>query len=50
MNFAREDANDEQLFNRVLWATERGEAAVMPAPVHAAFVRSLPGADDDDDE
>jgi DNA-binding beta-propeller fold protein YncE len=50
MDFAREDANDEQLFNRVLWAAERGERSPMPAPVHAAFVRPLPGGGDDDDD
>ena len=49
MDFTREDAVDDQLGNRVLWATERGEQSVMPAPVHAAFVRSLPGGDDDDE-
>jgi DNA-binding beta-propeller fold protein YncE len=48
MDFTREDANDDQLFNRVLWATERGEHSVMPAPVRAAFVRSMPGGDGDD--
>jgi DNA-binding beta-propeller fold protein YncE len=46
MNFAREDANDDQLFNRVLWLSLRGDGAV-PAPVHAAFVWPLPGGDDD---
>ena len=50
MNFAREDANDEQLFNHVLWAALRGDDSVMPAPVHAGFVRSIPGGDDDDDD
>jgi DNA-binding beta-propeller fold protein YncE len=49
MTFAREDANDDHLFNRVLWAALRGGGSVMPAPVHAAFVRPLPGGDDDDD-
>ncbi len=49
MDFSREDAIDDQLANRVLWAAERGERSVMPAPVHAAFVRSLPGGDGDDD-
>jgi DNA-binding beta-propeller fold protein YncE len=48
MDYSHEDANDDQLANRLLWATERGEQSVMPAPVHAAFVRSLPGGDDDD--
>jgi len=49
-NFSREDAIDDQKFNRVIWAAVRGEASVMPAPVHAAFVRPLPAADDDDDD
>jgi YVTN family beta-propeller protein len=46
MNFTRADANDDQLFNRVLWAAVRGEGSAVPAPVHAAFVRPMP--DDDD--
>ncbi len=49
MDFSREDAIDDALANRVLWAAERGEKSVLPAPVHAAFVRSLPGGDGDDD-
>ena len=38
---AKEDAIDDQTFNRVIWAAMRGENSVMPAPVHAAFVRSI---------
>jgi DNA-binding beta-propeller fold protein YncE/phospholipase C len=49
-NFSHEDAIDDQAFNHVIWAAVRGEQSVMPAPVHAAFVRSLPAADDDDDD
>jgi DNA-binding beta-propeller fold protein YncE len=48
-DFSREDAVDEQAFNRVIWAVVRGENSPMPPPVHAAFVRSLPRAPDDDD-
>ncbi|HEX3730357.1 MAG TPA: hypothetical protein VHV47_11175, partial [Opitutaceae bacterium] len=48
MNFRREDANDDFLFNQVLWQAMRGENAIVPAPVHAAFVRPIPGGDDDD--
>jgi DNA-binding beta-propeller fold protein YncE len=47
-DFSREDLVDEQAFNRVIWAAVRGDGARMPAPVHAAFVRQLPGTDDDD--
>jgi len=48
-NFSREDMVEEQAFNRVIWAAVRGGADRMPAPVHAAFVRQLPGGDDDGD-
>jgi DNA-binding beta-propeller fold protein YncE len=47
-DLSRADAVDEQTFNRVIWAAVRGEDAVMPAPVHAAFVRRLPQGDGDD--
>jgi DNA-binding beta-propeller fold protein YncE len=46
-DFSREDRVDEQAFNRVIWSAVRGDGALMPAPVHAAFVRQLPGPDDD---
>ena len=49
MNFRREDANDDFLFNRVLWQAMRGDGAAVPAPVHAGFVRPIRGGDDDDD-
>jgi hypothetical protein len=48
-DLSREDAIDDQTFNRVIWAAVRGEGDPMPAPVHAAFVRALPKGDDDDD-
>ncbi len=46
MNFAKEDAADEDLLNQVVWKSVRGAASPMPAPVHAAFV--LPHKGDDD--
>jgi hypothetical protein len=46
-DFSREDLVDDAAFNRVIWAAVRGEGAAVPAPVHAAFVRELPGADSD---
>lgn len=53
-DFSKEDRIDEIAFNRVIWATVKGEKSTMPAPVHAAFVRSLKhhsntDADADDD-
>ena len=47
MNFAREDAANEQLLNEVVWKSVRGAASPMPAPVHAAFVFEHKGDDDD---
>ena len=49
-DFSREDAVDDQAFNRVIWAAVRGADSVMPAPVHAAFVRSVAAAADEDDD
>jgi hypothetical protein len=46
MDFTREDAIDDRLFNRVIWAAVRGDASPVPVPVHAAFVRPIPGDDD----
>lgn len=48
MNFAREDAADEQLLNQAVWKSVRGAASPMPAPIHAAFVFTRPDDDDDD--
>ncbi len=45
-DFSREDLVEDQAFNRVIWEAVRGGAR-MPAPVHAAFVRQLPGTDRD---
>jgi DNA-binding beta-propeller fold protein YncE len=47
-DFSREDLVEDQAFNRVIWASVRGEGALPPAPVHAAFIRQMPGLDDDD--
>ena len=49
-DFSREDAVDDQAFNRVIWAAVRGEGSPMPAPVHAAFVRALPRTPDGDED
>lgn len=48
-DLTREDAVDDLAFNRVIWESVRGPDAPVPAPVRAAFVRSLPNADDDPD-
>jgi len=46
-DFTKEDLADEQALNTVIWESVRGDGSRMPAPVHAAFVRQLPGSDDD---
>jgi DNA-binding beta-propeller fold protein YncE len=48
MNFAREDAVDDQLLNEVIWRSVRGADSPMPAPVRAGFVFTKPPANDDD--
>jgi YVTN family beta-propeller protein len=47
MDFAREDAADDQQLNQVIWHSVRGASTAMPAPVRAAFVRTQPARDDD---
>jgi DNA-binding beta-propeller fold protein YncE len=48
MNFAREDAVDDQLLNEVVWRSVRGPDSPMPAPVRAAFVFEHRGETDAD--
>ncbi len=50
LDFSHEDANDDATFNRVIWEAVRGDGDPMPAPVHAAFVRSLARRDGDRDD
>jgi len=47
MDFAKEDAADDQLLNAVIWHSVRGDYIAMPPPVRAAFVRTQPATDDD---
>ncbi|HZZ58051.1 MAG TPA: alkaline phosphatase family protein [Opitutaceae bacterium] len=49
-DFSKEDLIEDQAFNRAIWMAMRGDEAVMPAPVHAAFVRAFKAGDDDDDD
>jgi len=47
LNFAKEDAVDDQLLNEMVWHSVRGNESAMPAPTHAAFVFDAPKHDDD---
>jgi hypothetical protein len=50
MNFTEADMTPELALNEILWQSIHGAGAVMPPPVHAAFVRPhLTAAGDDDD-
>jgi DNA-binding beta-propeller fold protein YncE len=47
LNFAKEDAVDDQLLSQMVWRSVHGNASSMPPPVHAAFVFAAPKQDDD---
>lgn len=49
LNFAREDAIPDGEYNKIIWKAVRGENAVVPAPVHSAFVNEKAAPDDDVD-
>jgi DNA-binding beta-propeller fold protein YncE len=49
MNLEEADMAPELELNEVLWKSVRGPGSPMPPPVRAAFIRSMPKADDDDD-
>ena len=49
-DFSREDAADDLQLNEVVWKSVRGEKSVMPPPVRASFVFTLPHGDADEDD
>ncbi|MDR3627571.1 MAG: hypothetical protein P4L45_12090, partial [Ignavibacteriaceae bacterium] len=49
LNFTKEDAIQEDVFNEILWKAIKGTNIRMPAPVHSAFVRVKDQKKDDDD-
>ena len=38
MNLAKEDQEDDLLFNEIIWKSVKGKNSPMPPPVRAAFV------------
>jgi hypothetical protein len=50
MNLEEADRAPELELNEVLWKSVRGSSSPMPPPVRAAFIRSTPKADDDEDD
>jgi YVTN family beta-propeller protein len=49
MDFDKEDRTPEIELNEILWQSIHGAGALMPPPVHAAFVHTQPVVNDDDD-
>ncbi len=50
LNFTREDAIPDGEYNKIIWKAVRGTNAVVPAPVHSAFVSERAGADKEEDD
>jgi hypothetical protein len=50
MNFTEADLTPELELNEILWKSIHGPDAIMPPPVHAAFIRPVSSADGDDDD
>jgi hypothetical protein len=48
LDFSREDAADDLVLNEIVWKAVRGADSIMPPPVRASFVFTLPEDDDDD--
>jgi phospholipase C len=49
LNFSKEDIIDDQLMNVITWKAVKGENAVMPSPVRAAFFKPFSKVKDDDE-
>jgi hypothetical protein len=47
LDFSDADLVPDQVMNNILWKAVKGEDAVVPAPVRAAFFRQKAGGDKD---
>ncbi len=50
LDFSREDAIPDGVYNKIIWKAVKGANAVVPAPVHSAFVSVKVAPDDDGDD
>ena len=50
LDFSKEDVIPDQIMNVITWKAVKGEHAIMPTPVRAAFVKPVQSNDDDDDD
>lgn len=48
LNFSEVDRVPDELMNNMLWKSIKGENAVVPAPVRAAFVKTIKKSEEDD--
>ena len=48
LNFKHADAIPDGEYNKILWKAIKGKEAIVPAPVHSAFVRETKAEPDDD--
>ena len=46
-DFSKEDRIPDREFTEVIWKAVKGEAALVPAPKRAAFVKAVTTKDDD---
>jgi hypothetical protein len=49
LDFSKEDVIPDKVMNEITWKAVKGENAVVPSPVRAAFVKPVKKADNDDD-
>jgi len=47
LDFSKEDIIDDQLMNAMTWKAVKGENAIVPSPVRAAFFKPFKTKDDD---
>ncbi len=50
LNFKKEDANPDILFNEIIWKSVKGANSEMSPPVHAAFIQPAPKLADKDED
>ena len=50
LDFSDVDRVPDEIMNTMLWKAIKGEDAVVPSPVHAAFVKAVQHTDEDDDD
>ena len=46
LDFSKEDIVPDEIMNNIIWKAVKGEQAMVPAPVRAAFVRAVAGDGD----